>query len=946
MQSDFDMPSGQPVKITAYIDVSSGTPTTASNITTNLTYDSGTLLNLNNPTSVSEQGTGTGIYEVIWETTLDSGTTIPAGEDISLDITNNDSALDFQLRYDGSGTFASKIDLPTISVIDITEIGVYDAANGGGNLVNSVAQGETVYIRVEVEDPFGDYDITSLNLDIKDSGGNSVLTGGVATLTGDTGDIDAANVDSKRIYEYEWTPTTALATGNYTVEVEAFEGLETIPINDTDSTTISLNDGTVPDVTIGDANTTEGSQLIFDVNLSAAGSSDIILDLATTDNTATGISDYETTDFQYSTDGGTTWISAGGTNGTEVTIPAGDTSIQVRLDTVADSTDESDETFSLGISSVVSGDVGNTSDTGTGTITDDDPTPSISIDDVSLTEGDSSAKEFTFTVSLDNPSSETVTVDYVTSDGTAKTADSDYTAITTTTLSFAPGETSKTVTVNVTGDTTEEADQTFNVDLSSPTNATIADSQGTGTILNDDNTVLLEINNATVTEGDSGTQTLTFTVTRSGSTTGEVTIDYATADDTATVADNDYTSTTGTLTFADGIETQTISVTINGDTPPEANETFFVNLSNASSGTITDSQGIGTINNDDVSGTITGKVQEDTNNDDTPDSPLSGVTIQLQDTGGNVVDSTTTDSNGDYTFEFVTPGTYNVVETNSTGYGDVSEVDGGNDSDFADNGITNSIPVIIADGETDSGNNFVDEALGSISGTVLEDTNNDDVGDTAISGVTIQLLDSSDNIIDATTTNGSGNYSFTDVAPGTYKVLETDLSGYGSVSDSDSNGDNNLIDIALATGFDDIGNDFVDEQLISVTGNDYSETLSGGSDSELIAGYKGQDTLSGGGGDDDFFFNETSDGVDIITDFDPGDRLIFSEIIANETDYTDTGSDPIAKGYVLLTHYSGVGTMVQIDFDGSSDSNTLTKDVVFIDDTSTTTSLTASDFVF
>ena len=88
--------------------------------------------------------------------------------------------------------------------------------------------------------------------------------------------------------------------------------------------------------------------------------------------------------------------------------------------------------------------------------------------------------------------------------------------------------------------------------------------------------------------------------------------------------------------------------------------------------------------------------------------------------------------------------------------------------------------------------------------------------------------------------------------------------------------------------------------------------------------------------------------MDIITDFDigGGDILVFSDIIANETNYTDTGSDPITEGYVVLTHYASVGTMVQIDFDGSAGSNTLLKDVVFIDDTASTSNLTASDFVF
>lgn len=108
------------------------------------------------------------------------------------------------------------------------------------------------------------------------------------------------------------------------------------------------------------------------------------------------------------------------------------------------------------------------------------------------------------------------------------------------------------------------------------------------------------INDVTLTEGNSGTKTATFTVTLSASFGNQVTVNYATANNSAT-ASSDYVSTSGTLTFAPGVETQTISVTINGDTTVESNETFFVNLSSATGGTtISDAQGVGTIENDDV----------------------------------------------------------------------------------------------------------------------------------------------------------------------------------------------------------------------------------------------------------------------------------------------------------------------------------------------------------
>src|SRR5207249_4940576 len=162
--------------------------------------------------------------------------------------------------------------------------------------------------------------------------------------------------------------------------------------------------------------------------------------------------------------------------------------------------------------------------------------------------------------------------------------------------------TSKTSNVKGCGETSVEANETFFVNLSSPTGGTIADGQGLGTIINDDGQTL-SINDVTVTEGNSGTVNAVFTVSRNGGTTGTVTVNYASADGTAT-APADYTATSGSLTFAAGVTTQTITVQVKGDTLDEANETFFVNLSNASGATIFDGQGVGTITDDDLPPTV------------------------------------------------------------------------------------------------------------------------------------------------------------------------------------------------------------------------------------------------------------------------------------------------------------------------------------------------------
>jgi hypothetical protein len=115
----------------------------------------------------------------------------------------------------------------------------------------------------------------------------------------------------------------------------------------------------------------------------------------------------------------------------------------------------------------------------------------------------------------------------------------------------------------------------------------------------------LSINDVSLSEGNSGTKQFDFTVTLSQTTNSQVTVDYATANGTATTGNNDYEQASGTLTIPANAQSRTISVTVNGDTTDEGNETFFVNLSNANNATIADGQGQGTIQNDDGAGGAT-----------------------------------------------------------------------------------------------------------------------------------------------------------------------------------------------------------------------------------------------------------------------------------------------------------------------------------------------------
>jgi Calx-beta domain/PKD domain/RTX calcium-binding nonapeptide repeat (4 copies) len=206
------------------------------------------------------------------------------------------------------------------------------------------------------------------------------------------------------------------------------------------------------------------------------------------------------------------------------------------------------------------------------------PPPTLSVSDVTTTE-----EEWTtsvdFTVTLSRASNQTVMVSYATLDGTAVAA-SDYNP-TSGTLMFAPGETTKTVSVSIYGDLIVEPDETFTLNLSDPVNATLDHATGTGTILNDD-LPWLSIGSITQYEGGSGNTTFTFTATLDQVTYAPVSFDYQTYDGTANWTDYDFAW--GNVTFAPGETQKTFSVMVHGDRQFEADETFhvlFMNIENA-----------------------------------------------------------------------------------------------------------------------------------------------------------------------------------------------------------------------------------------------------------------------------------------------------------------------------------------------------------------------------
>jgi hypothetical protein len=195
-----------------------------------------------------------------------------------------------------------------------------------------------------------------------------------------------------------------------------------------------------------------------------------------------------------------------------------------------------------------------------------------------------------------------VSVQYSVNDGSALVADNDYSvAAPTGTFTWANGDASdRFITINVKGDNKFEANETVLLSLSNPTGG--AATGGTNpalTITNDDAPPSFSIDDVTHNEGDAGTTAYVFTITKTGNTALDAGVNFQTADNTAT-AGTDYQSQTGTLTFLPSDTTKTVTVLVNGDTTIEPDETFSLNLSGASNATISDSQGVGTITNDDM----------------------------------------------------------------------------------------------------------------------------------------------------------------------------------------------------------------------------------------------------------------------------------------------------------------------------------------------------------
>ncbi|HYD13548.1 MAG TPA: Calx-beta domain-containing protein, partial [Allosphingosinicella sp.] len=412
----------------------------------------------------------------------------------------------------------------------------------------------------------------------------------VPYIIGYLGDIDAAsptNVDPRTL------------TGPALGAVDVIANLSA-----TTSTSGGVGEFELADPTIGlqGSGTADAPSIVL--YMDATGRADIRLQASLRDIDTTSDNAAQQVNVQYRTDPNGSWTNVPGGNFSDVTTGGSATQVTA-LDVILPPGANNASTLEIRIMTVNA--AGNDEWVGIDDIivSSQVSQPSLSIANAAVFEGDAGTTPITFTVTRNGSSAGPVTANYTVNFGSgpfdANAADFVAGQLFTGQVSFADGETSQTITLNVQGDLNPEGDDNFTVTLSNVSGGTIADGTATGTIVNDDGPPpLVTINDVTVVEGDAGTVLMTFTVTRTGGTDA-FSVDWQTADGSAT-AGSDYIAASGTVNFAAGqmSDTVTVSVTVNGDTESELSETLQVLLSNATNNAlITDGIGIGTIASDD-----------------------------------------------------------------------------------------------------------------------------------------------------------------------------------------------------------------------------------------------------------------------------------------------------------------------------------------------------------
>ena len=852
----FSLPAGGTVTITNYITFTNGSFAAAgsTNVTATLLTNGVPFLTLSNPIYSAANST------VVWSGTLGSAINIPAGVAIRYLISNSVANTAFHVDYD-STTKPSRISLPTTTAIHVNSLAVYDAPYPGGNLVTSPTAGSSLYVRANVSDPFGNYDITSVGFNITaPAGGANVSTNVTAPVGTDS---------TSATFEFQWQ--TDSTTGNYNIAATAHEGSEgIIDVASTSITLIFLDLGTpsTSEFTSGPNGTATngfgagGSVCIRVTDLDQNLTNTVAENLAATVTSSAGDSELVTL-VETSVNSGiftfcvATSTSTGiGTNNGTLYAPVGS---QITL-TYADPNDSTDQSTATAVIVPPPGNpaiavnktivspangkavVGDTLQFNLQVIN----TGSTSLPNVALTD--------TFPGSLSFQSA-TLTPDTVTANslnwtnlGTLTPGQSTniavfFTATSAATATNNAGTGSGATTNNNTASVliTRPA-LTITKTLLSPTNSPVSIgsniiyrivAQNTGstvipTLPMEDSfsAAYLQFVSATIAPDGSGAGSLLWTnlaypssLAVNASITNDITMKVVGAANPV--------ANTATVDFGVDVDGKPVPAT-------SVTNTNLITAAASINGNV--------YNDVDQSGTLTAG-----------DQPLSSVTISLYSdpngdgdpADGSLQQVTTTDVNGYYEFLNVAPGTYVVVETDPPG--------------FASTAPANNRRAVNANSLTTfPNNNFFDyqvnsAAYGKISGMVYYDLNGNgtnDVGETPLANVTINLVQdvNSNGIVDigepvvaSTTTDSSGNYQFVAIVPNRYVVHETDLFGYYSSGDAQSPNDNQIA-INVTAGLTATNQSFYDR--LSPTGID--DTASGPRNTGIVISPLGNDISPNG----------------------------------------------------------------------------------------------------
>ena len=433
----------------------------------------------------------------------------------------------------GVATIVSGVPMPSASVNDVTVQNTASGTTATFTVTLSAASNEPATVGYSTlsgtASPGSDYQSTSNTLTFAPGQTSQTVT---VNIIG-----DPYYDGTETFYLNLLSPTGATlgrAQGTGTI-------LSTLPLP-----TLSISNPTVQNGTSG------LTPVTFTVSLSEPMSDPASLGYTTADVTAHAGSDYQA-------------VSG------ILNFSAGQTSQTVTVNLIGDPLYDAPEIFDLNLVPIAGG---SPFATGVATIISGVPMPSASVNDVTV-QNTASGTTATFTVSLSAPSNETATVGYSTISGTASVG-SDYQS-TSSTLTFAPGQTSQTVTVNITGDPYYDGTETFYLNLLSPPGATLGRAQGTGTILSTLPPPTVSVSNPTVQSGTFGLTPVTFTISLSGPLSDPTTVPYTTADGSAS-AGNDYQVLSGYVSFSPGQTSQTVTVNVIGDPNYDSPETFNLNL--------------------------------------------------------------------------------------------------------------------------------------------------------------------------------------------------------------------------------------------------------------------------------------------------------------------------------------------------------------------------------